>query len=50
MANYFDLDEIERISVVARGWQYARWNRAGPTDSRFAPELSSYRFPSTTVR
>jgi choline-sulfatase len=45
-----EFDEIERISVVARGWQYARWNRGGPMDSRLAPELSGYRFPSTTVR
>ncbi len=44
-----EFDEIERISVVARGWQYARWNRGGPMDSRTAPELAAYRFPDTTV-
>jgi arylsulfatase A-like enzyme len=44
-----EFDEMERISVVARGWQYARWNRGGPMDARTAPELSEYRFPSTTV-
>jgi arylsulfatase len=44
-----EFDEIERISVVARGWQYARWNRGGPMDARTAPELADYRFPPTTI-
>gem|GEM_PF-4163921 len=40
-----EFDEMERISVVARGWQYARWNRGAGQDPRAAPSLAAYRFP-----
>lgn len=49
------LDEMEDRSVVARGWQYAAWNRTPPGDSpaydlRLDPAKSAYRFPSRDVR
>ena len=40
------LDEMEDRSVVARGWQYARWNKGdGGYDLRLDPVKSRYRFP-----
>ncbi|HEX2185480.1 MAG TPA: sulfatase-like hydrolase/transferase [Chloroflexota bacterium] len=49
------LDELERRSVVARGWQFARWNRIPPYDGpdynrRLDPALADYTFPSLDVR
>jgi arylsulfatase A-like enzyme len=48
------LDELEDRSVVARGWQYAAWNRRPPYtvpryDRRLDPRKSAYRFPSRDV-
>ena len=40
-----EFDEMERISVVARGWQYARWNRDATLNPRTASSLAAYRFP-----
>ncbi|MBI3972235.1 MAG: sulfatase-like hydrolase/transferase [Chloroflexi bacterium] len=49
------LDEMEDRSVVARGWQYAAWNRNAPYDTaahdrRLHPAKAVYRFPSRQVR
>jgi len=41
------LDEMEDRSTVARGWQYARWNRSGDQvayDRRRTPGKSTYGF------
>jgi arylsulfatase len=48
------LDEMEDRSVVARGWQYAAWNRVAPFDGpghdrRLDPAKDAYRFPSRNV-
>lgn len=48
------LDEMEMRSTVARGWQYAAWNRREPFDTpahdlRLAPEKQRFVFPSLTV-
>ena len=48
------LDEMAARSTVARGWQYARWNRRAPYDAppynrRADPELAPYAFPEPDV-
>jgi hypothetical protein len=49
------LDEMEDRSVVARGWQFARWNRLPPHDGpvydrRKDPAKAAYAFPPLDVR
>ncbi len=48
------LDEMEARSTVARGWQYAVWNRRAPYDTaafdpRKSPEKAGFEFPSLEV-
>jgi arylsulfatase A-like enzyme len=48
------LDEMEDRSVVARGWQFAGWNRAAPFDTpefdhRKDPAKGAFRFASRDV-
>ncbi|HEU5316405.1 MAG TPA: hypothetical protein VFX49_09865, partial [Chloroflexota bacterium] len=38
------LDEMEDRSTVARGWQYARWNKGGELDRRVDPAKGAYGF------